>query len=131
MDSKIPSKVQNILYALETEVQKVTTVDALRNIKDALVVFGDNIEAAIKGLEAQITSKNKKPFWDVKEVAEYLSVSTVTVYSWINSKKKDKKRLEASYAGEKIRISQEALDKFLAQHEKYRPSPKRKLQKRK
>lgn len=130
MDSKIPNKVQSILYALENEVQKITTVEAMKNIRDAFTVIASNFEAAIKGLEVQITSKKKQPFWDVKEVADYLSVSTVTVYSWIHLKDEDKK-LEATYIGDKIRISQEALDKFLTRHVKYQPTSKKTIQRRK
>ena len=61
MDSKIPNKVQSILYALENEVQKITTVEAMKNIRDAFTVIASNFEAAIKGLEAQITSKKNNP----------------------------------------------------------------------
>lgn len=130
MDSKIPKKVQDTLYALEMEIQKVTVVDTVRNIRNAFADVTANLEAYLTSLERQVLDNKKKQFWEVEEIAEYLNVTTVTVYTWIDPKKGGKK-LEAKYAGSKIRISQEALDKFLDEHPKYRPSPKKQIQKRK
>ena len=117
MDSKIPKKIQDTLYALESEILTISETDALKNILTAIEAIGTNLKALIKGKENKKEEKTElSKLWTVKEVATYFHVSTVTVYSWIH----EGKLKTIATATNKIRIDQEAIDNYKDENAKYR-----------
>jgi len=120
MDTEIPNNVQRTLFTLQNQILNISSTEALKNIRSALEDIATNIEAAILDLEDKIQAKKSSTLWTVKQVADYFNVQPVTVYSWINSGK-----LETIPTGiNKIRISQDAIDRYKQQNDKYRSARK-------
>jgi excisionase family DNA binding protein len=119
MDTIVPKKIQETIHTLEKQILALESADALRNIRQALYDIGANIEALIGELEGKIQTKKTQPYFTIKEVAELFSVSTVTVYKWIN----DGLLEPLPATGSKIRITQEAIDQYIELNKKMRSDP--------